>query len=286
MGLVDRRPVVCRNLAMGFWVPLQYDSESSCNASPPPLQSWDSSEAEGLSRDTDCQFWVNDKNEFFERPQHHAQDIDLVEHVFHSKVPQSAEPKASVPNDVLQPNAVTLGCRASSRHVLFQGVHVPFKNILEVVCHTISGNRDGNFSGLCRRQLDVTIDYRSIERAVGLEEEFNRIRAIDSMEARFFWSEVELNLSLPRLCLWRWQSGCHSLVLEKEYIFRALCILSNTLFFHHISMFSESRSFDNCRCLTLEQLWAFDYYELYADFIPSLRHSTLNIICEHSMNYI
>ena len=22
MGLVDRRPVVCRNLAMGFWVPL------------------------------------------------------------------------------------------------------------------------------------------------------------------------------------------------------------------------------------------------------------------------
>ena len=23
MGLVDRRPVVCRNLAMGFWVPLQ-----------------------------------------------------------------------------------------------------------------------------------------------------------------------------------------------------------------------------------------------------------------------
>ena len=24
MGLVDRRPVVCRNLAMGFWVPLQY----------------------------------------------------------------------------------------------------------------------------------------------------------------------------------------------------------------------------------------------------------------------
>ena len=25
MGLVDRRPVVCRNLAMGFWVPLHYD---------------------------------------------------------------------------------------------------------------------------------------------------------------------------------------------------------------------------------------------------------------------
>ena len=25
MGLVDRRPVVCRNLAMGFWVPLQID---------------------------------------------------------------------------------------------------------------------------------------------------------------------------------------------------------------------------------------------------------------------
>ena len=24
MGLVDRRPVVCRNLAMGFWVPLQW----------------------------------------------------------------------------------------------------------------------------------------------------------------------------------------------------------------------------------------------------------------------
>ena len=24
MGLVDRRPVVCRNLAMGFWVPLQF----------------------------------------------------------------------------------------------------------------------------------------------------------------------------------------------------------------------------------------------------------------------
>ena len=24
MGLVDRRPVVCRNLAMGFWVPLHY----------------------------------------------------------------------------------------------------------------------------------------------------------------------------------------------------------------------------------------------------------------------
>ena len=25
MGLVDRRPVVCRNLAMGFWVPLQHE---------------------------------------------------------------------------------------------------------------------------------------------------------------------------------------------------------------------------------------------------------------------
>ena len=24
MGLMDRRPVVCRNLAMGFWVPLHY----------------------------------------------------------------------------------------------------------------------------------------------------------------------------------------------------------------------------------------------------------------------
>ena len=25
MELVDRRPVVCRNLAMGFWVPLQQE---------------------------------------------------------------------------------------------------------------------------------------------------------------------------------------------------------------------------------------------------------------------
>ena len=126
-----------------------YDSESSCDASPPPMQSSDSSDAEALSRDTDCQFWVNDNNEFFERPQHHAQEIDLVEHLFHSKVPQSAEPKASVTNDVLQPNTVTLGCRPSSSHVLFQGVHVPLEDILGVVCHTISGNGDGNFSGRC-----------------------------------------------------------------------------------------------------------------------------------------
>ena len=28
MGLVDRRPVVCRNLAMGFWVPLQSKTSS------------------------------------------------------------------------------------------------------------------------------------------------------------------------------------------------------------------------------------------------------------------
>ena len=27
MGLVDRRPVVCRNLAMGFWVPLQWQEQ-------------------------------------------------------------------------------------------------------------------------------------------------------------------------------------------------------------------------------------------------------------------
>ena len=33
MGLVDRRPVVCRNLAMGFWVPLQE------NGAPPPSKS-------------------------------------------------------------------------------------------------------------------------------------------------------------------------------------------------------------------------------------------------------
>ena len=131
--------------------------------------------------------------------------------------------------------------------MLFQGVHVRLEDILGVVRHTISGNRDGNFSGLCRRQLDVTTVYRSIESAVGLEEEFNRIRAIDTMEARCFWSEVELDLSLPRLCLWRLRWGCHSLVLEKEYIFRALCILSNTLFFHHISILSEFRSSDNCR---------------------------------------
>ena len=131
--------------------------------------------------------------------------------------------------------------------MLFQGVHVPLEDILGVVRHTISGNGDGNFSGLCRRQLDVTTVYRSIERAVGLQEECNRIRAIDTMEARFFWSEVELDLNLPRLCLWRCRLGCHSLVLEKEYIFGALCILKTTLFFHHISMFFESRSSDNCR---------------------------------------
>ena len=27
MGSVDRRPVVCPTLAMGFWVPLHYDQE-------------------------------------------------------------------------------------------------------------------------------------------------------------------------------------------------------------------------------------------------------------------
>ena len=57
-----------------------------------------------------------------------------------------AELKASVPNDVLQPKTVTLGCRPSSRLVLFQGVHVPLEDILGVVCHTISGNGDSNFS--------------------------------------------------------------------------------------------------------------------------------------------
>ena len=29
MGLVDRRSVVCRNLVMGFWVPLQYNRRSA-----------------------------------------------------------------------------------------------------------------------------------------------------------------------------------------------------------------------------------------------------------------
>ena len=29
MGLVDRRPVVCRNLGMGFWVPLHYGRRKS-----------------------------------------------------------------------------------------------------------------------------------------------------------------------------------------------------------------------------------------------------------------
>ena len=29
MGLVDRRPVVCRNLAMGFWVPLHYAEQDN-----------------------------------------------------------------------------------------------------------------------------------------------------------------------------------------------------------------------------------------------------------------
>ena len=29
MGLVDRRPVVCPNLAMGFWVPLHYRTYSA-----------------------------------------------------------------------------------------------------------------------------------------------------------------------------------------------------------------------------------------------------------------
>ena len=131
--------------------------------------------------------------------------------------------------------------------MLLQGVHVALEDILGVFRHTISGNGDSNFNGLCRRQLDVATVYRSIERAVGSQEECNCIRAIDTMEARFFWSEVELDLSLPRLCLSRWRLGCHSLVLEKEYIFRALFILSNTLFFHHISMFSDSRASDNCR---------------------------------------
>ena len=46
MGLVDRRPVVCRNLAMGFWVPLHYlatlaetskvERRPALTLSPPP----------------------------------------------------------------------------------------------------------------------------------------------------------------------------------------------------------------------------------------------------------
>ena len=37
MGLVDRRPVVCRNLAMGFWVPLQCVCLGSGFGCAPPL---------------------------------------------------------------------------------------------------------------------------------------------------------------------------------------------------------------------------------------------------------
>ena len=29
LGLVDRRPVVCRNLVMGFWVPLHYAAKTN-----------------------------------------------------------------------------------------------------------------------------------------------------------------------------------------------------------------------------------------------------------------
>ena len=39
MGLVDRRPVVCRNLVMGFWVPLHYlESPIAAEARPKPNQ--------------------------------------------------------------------------------------------------------------------------------------------------------------------------------------------------------------------------------------------------------
>ena len=36
MGLVDRRPVVCRNLAMGFWVPLHSYIQRVAPQAPPP----------------------------------------------------------------------------------------------------------------------------------------------------------------------------------------------------------------------------------------------------------
>ena len=37
MGLVDRRPVVCRNLAMGFWVPLQFKRHNLYLSAGPDL---------------------------------------------------------------------------------------------------------------------------------------------------------------------------------------------------------------------------------------------------------
>ena len=40
MGLVDGRPVVCPNLAMGFWVPLQYFNIYPRVSEDHPDRSW------------------------------------------------------------------------------------------------------------------------------------------------------------------------------------------------------------------------------------------------------
>jgi hypothetical protein len=54
-------------------------------------------------------------------------------------------------------------------------------------------------------QIEVTRTARAIEERVGLREEYERLLAVDQMEAQFFKDEVILKLSKPLLQLWSWR---------------------------------------------------------------------------------
>ena len=64
---------------------------------------------------------------------------------------------------------------------------------------------------------------------VGLEAEYNRLQKLDPLEARFFASEVVLDLTRPILCLWQWRLSSHSLVPEKHFLWGVQSLLSNSI---------------------------------------------------------
>ena len=58
---------------------------------------------------------------------------------------------------------------------------------------------------------------------------YNRLETPDPLKARFFALEVLLDLTGPILCLWQRRLSSHSLVPEKDFLWCAQSLLSNSI---------------------------------------------------------
>ena len=163
-------------------------------------------------------FWPASK-EMIDEPSGRI-DLPLVQDLFNVPSTKHEYPGSRAFHATNPPNSTTvvIGCRPPRSHILICGIHVLQADTCTAAAKFLRTTDTSCFRELCFRQLETTTIYRNIEQLVSLDAEHERLKRTDPLEARFFASEIILDLSGPLLHLWGWRLSCHSLVLEKDFV--------------------------------------------------------------------